>query len=298
MERIPFSWDGLLFRVPLDWELSAFAGYRKAGEFHLSDLDLGERMITRWEESRVPISLKDTAERIKTENEGRGFTFLGKRPFVIRGHKALGFDIEENDVGGTGSIWYCQAAHRSQVAYVRHDGSKQEKEVAKAVISSASCHERGGKRTWAILGLRFRVPAEFQYESAQIALGTSHLILSGPGRHEKIFLIRRDFAKDVPRPEEHPRGLEKLLKSMMKLEVVLDEIHPSCVGSKEGFKLMGHMYSRDLLLRRSKILLTAHSLEVPEYDKHYLLGALLPEESRHWQTIEGATFKPAFILSK
>jgi len=167
-EKTPIGWQGVFALLPSDWKLGAVGGGAKDGYLRIDDERM-PRLQVKWVASHIDLAKKRAeyatrlaggkrrrATGIEVDTEAR---FLGGR---AKPKKKLLTFAWRGPQCGMGVLWNCEVCGRGLIAQVTWSPEERLHDLAREVLSSLEDHDEGGWRVWALDGLGFAAPSDFE----------------------------------------------------------------------------------------------------------------------------------------
>lgn len=175
-EWTQFGWQGLIFDVPVDWNLAVVHGEHDSGYLRLDD-DMMVRLELKWEGRRNRLSVDKIASNYVNMLEKKAKK--EKLPFQVkRGLKFAeleGHDYEclswKSDVSALSVIARCRECSRvilARVLYNKGDGGRA---AAKRLFATLRDHPEGDAIPWQFFDFRFASPVGFTLERSSLKTG-------------------------------------------------------------------------------------------------------------------------------
>lgn len=213
------AWEGVLVRVPPEWDIAAISGDRNQGYMRLDDQENMPRVEVKWQKSSGFVNvegvvdgyLKDLQKkRKKGEPEietDRDCAVVSKRQMRKRDLNCFAW---RGEVSGYGAAWYCEECERVMVIQVMARPDEKGEDLAREVIGRMEDHPHDGVVTWSTYGLQMQVPERFEITGQKLMAGLIELRFANAG--EEIVGARWGMANVALRN----RSLEKWARSEIR----------------------------------------------------------------------------------
>ncbi len=203
------------FEVPEKWDLAVAGGDEEDGHFRLEDM-LSPRCEVRWKQVKSPADMERVVsgylKRLAQGAKKGGLEFAAQDEARL---PKLGKKFKERDfrtfswtgtASGYGVAWDCHSCGR--VVILQLYGEPDEDGFR--LVRSASDHDRGGERSWAVYDLAFSVPSAYKLKKHVLQAGYLELEFAS-GEKESLRVGRFSLAARMLKQT----GLEALIRGKL-----------------------------------------------------------------------------------
>ena len=165
------GWQGVVARVPADWNLSAMSGSENSGYFR-ADNTSSLMLEVKWQKVGKQVDL-----RRKLDDYLKDLQRRARRKRSDFEHKIKTKDAEalifswRSDRKAQGRLWHCAECGRVMIAQVSGSTSDDISGLASVVLPTIEDHSEDGWRTWAMYDFLAEVPPGYSLEKHQLMSG-------------------------------------------------------------------------------------------------------------------------------
>jgi hypothetical protein len=204
---VRFGWQGLSGLLPADWNIAAISGEHKQGFLRFDDSER-PRLEIKWSQQHVDIG-KNLEKYLKSLSQSkRGLNLRRPEPIDIRqdvqilsrrgkpGKRLQSFSWQQGEAyRGAGVMWGCEVCGRTVIAQVRGYGREDAVELARQVLSDLEDHGTDDKILWALYGLEFTAPDDYELAGQNLMAG--YIDLSFRKKLSRLRVARWGLAETV-----------------------------------------------------------------------------------------------------
>jgi hypothetical protein len=183
-----FGWQGIELSIPGGWDLGAHSGDRDKGSFKVDD-GRWVRLEGRWEYPKRAIDVERARENyVRALRRSGRRTWPGRQealewrdePSLAPHDGAAAFRWTRRGVEAFCLIAQCAECKRLTALQVTGRPGENVRAAAARIFPSLTDHGRGGRETWAILGLVASVPDDYSLGEADLKSGRLWMSFTGP----------------------------------------------------------------------------------------------------------------------
>lgn len=283
-DRTFIGWQGISARVPSDWTLGAVGGDRKSGYLRVDDGYM-PRLQVKWSAKHIDLERK-RKEYVKQLTVGKR-----KRPTGLevktdakvvskraKPKKELLTYVWRGPQCGMGVLWNCEVCGRALIAQVSWRAQDEGREIAQEVLESLDDHGIGGWETWAVDGLAFLAPSDFELDGWKRM--TRYLELRLAREKETLKVARWGLVPLVLGDRTLHQWFEDENRRRRDVEWSADQTeirgHPGVVARGDRRRFAGALRKRvaHALRRSPAVYFDARAWHCPESNRLYLVESL------------------------
>ena len=177
------AWQGITVSVPEDWNIGAIGGEGSDGYLRIDSPD-EPRMEIKWSKPAGNVDVKKIVDKylsdISRSRKRNASEIEVKRDIKLGGKSRKRRSSIESfswqaEVQGFGAAWYCKDCGRTIIVQVMGRKDEDAKALAERVLADLEDHSDGDNARWAIYGVDFAIPKDFQLEGQKLMSGLVEL---------------------------------------------------------------------------------------------------------------------------
>ena len=195
------AWEGVLVKVPPEWDIAAISGERKKGYLRIDDHKAMPRVELKWQQSRGFVNIEEVIENYlkdlqKKRSAGEADIDVNRNISLVSNREMKKRDLTsfswKSEISGYGAAWYCDECERVIVVQVMTRPDEDGKAIAAEIIRSIEDHPDRGWVTWSTYGLQVQTLERFSLTEQKLMAGLIELRFEDKG--EEIVAARWGMA--------------------------------------------------------------------------------------------------------